>query len=432
MDFKKIILVLKREYLTRVRTKSFIISTLLTPFAFIALMAIVIIINISEGEVEKKIGIIDNTNSLYERLVEKNESRYFDVSDIPIDTLKAQVLNGEVDGYIILENAFIDSSSNSTLVHSGSGGLLLIESIEDELRDVVREEQLERKEVSEEIIAIFNSWPNLDAVKLTEQGEEEDNTIFAAILGFILGLFIFMGIFIYGAILMRSVIEEKTSRIVEVIASSIKPLELMVGKLLGVTLLAVTQFAVWIGSYVGLSIVAAPIAAMVVDMQKQNIPEGASEAVASSFDPSQLDKFIVDPTIFIYFFIFFFLGFMIYSAIFAAIGSAVDSEQDTQQFMLPVMIPVFIAYFLNTKVMQDPDSSIAVFASMFPLTSPINMITRIAATDVPFWQIGISTILMAATFAGIMMLAAKIYRVGILMYGKKPSYKELVKWIRQG
>ncbi len=433
MDFNKIFLVLKREYLTRVRTKSFILSTLLTPLAFIAFMAIVVIVTISDGEVTKTVGIYDETGVLYNRLVEIDSIRYQNVSELEIDSIRANVLAGGIDGYVVLSDAFIETSESPTLVYGGSGGLSFIESVEDHLREVVREERLSRSQVSPEVREIFESRPQLKSVKLTEEGEEEDNAVFGAAFGFILGLLIFIGVFGYGALLMRGVIEEKTSRIVEVIASSIKPIELMLGKLFGILALAITQFGVWIASYIGLSIIAAPVAGMIVNAQLQNLPEDAREAAASNaFDPSALEQFVVDPSIFLYFFLFFFIGFLIYAGIFAAIGSAVDSEQDTQQFMMPVMIPIFIGYFLNLRVMENPDSTVSVIASLFPLTAPINMISRIAATEVPFWQIGLSLLLMIGTFAGLMWLAAKIYRVGILMYGKKPSYKELAKWIRQG
>ncbi|MEQ9310256.1 MAG: ABC transporter permease [Balneolaceae bacterium] len=432
MDFGKIFLVLKREYLTRVRTKSFILSTLLTPLAFIVFLAIIVIVTISDGEVTKTVGVVDNTGVLYERLEAIDDQRYQDISDIEIDSIRSSVLAGNLDGYIILNDEFINLTESPTLVYGGSGGLSFIESVEDHLREVVREEQLARSNVSDEVREIFESRPQLKSLKLTDEGEEEDNAIFGAAFGFILGLLIFIGVFGYGALLMRSVIEEKTNRIVEVIASSVKPIELMFGKLFGILSVALTQFGVWILSYVGLSILAAPVAGLILEAQMKNLPPEAAEAASPAFDPSSLEQFIVDPSIFIYFFLFFFVGFLIYSGIFAAIGSAVDSEQDTQQFMIPVMIPIFIGYFLNLRVMENPDSTVAVVASLFPLTAPINMISRIAATEVPIWQIGLSLLLMIGTFAGLMWIAAKIYRVGILMYGKKPSYKELAKWIRQG
>lgn len=431
MDLSKVFLILKREYLTKVKSKSFILATALTPLAFILMIAIIVFIQLADSENLQQIGIVDNTEVLYERLADINEARYIDMADVELDSIRARILDGSLGGYIVLDESVIKEAQDPTLVYGGSGGISLLSSIRSDLRDVVREERLARQNVSEEVRNIFETKIGLESIKLTEKGEEQDNTIFASVIGFILGLFIFMGIFIYGSVLLRSVLEEKTNRIVEVIASSVKPIELMFGKLLGILGMALTQFGIWIGVYIGISFAAAPIATMIMSAQMENLPAEASEAASSSFDPEILNQMIVDPSIFIYFFLFFFLGFLIYSAVFAAIGAAVDNEQDSQQFMLPVSVPIFIAYFLNTRVMEAPDSALSVFISMFPLTAPINMMSRLAATEVPFWQIALSLALMVATFVGIMWIAAKIYRVGILMYGKKPSFKELGKWIRQ-
>jgi ABC-2 type transport system permease protein len=395
------------------------------------MMGIVAYVSIVDEEIEKTVGIIDETGVLYDNLIEQNSSRYLDVSDLSTDSVKTIVLNGDMDGYIILNEQNFNNTTLPTLVYGGSGGISFIQSVESDVRNVLRDERLARSSVSDEVRAIFETQYKIESVKLTEDGEEEDNAVFGALFGFILGLLIFMGVFGYGAVLMRSVIEEKTNRIVEVIASSVKPIELMIGKLLGVCVLAITQFAIWILAYIGLSFVAAPIAATFLGAQTANLPDGAKE-ISSSFDPSKLEAFVVDPIIFIYFIVFFIIGFMIYAAIFAAVGAAVDSEQDTQQFMTPVMVPIMIGYFFNLQIMKNPDSVIAVVSSLIPLTAPINMISRIAATEVPMIQILGSLALMILTFIGLMWLAAKIYRVGILMYGKKPSYKELAKWIRQG
>ncbi|MFN1836142.1 ABC transporter permease [Balneola sp. MJW-20] len=431
MDLSKISLVTKREYLTRVRKKSFILSTILTPLAFAAFIGIVVWVTVSESEVEKTVGIVDQTGVLYNRLSDLNTSRYTDLSDVPLDSLRKRVLNGTLDAFLVLEQSLIDSAKSPTLIHGGSGGISFQAAVRGDLREVVREERLSSMDVSEEIRNIFETRPGLESLKLTDEGEEKDNTIFASAFGFILGLLIFGGIFGYGAILMRGIIEEKTNRIVEVIASSIRPIELLYGKLFGILMVAFTQFGIWILFYMGISVAAAPIAGMIMSAQMQNLPPEATEAASANFDPTMLEGLVVDPSIFVFFFIYFLLGLLIYSAVFAAIGSAVDSEQDTQQFMIPVMIPIFIGYFLNTKVIENPDSSIAIIASLVPFTSPINMISRIASTDVPIWQIGLSILLLMITFVGVMWLASKIYRVGILMYGNRPSYKDLVKWIRQ-
>ncbi len=431
MSLQKIWLVLKREYLTRVKSKSFIIATALTPLALVAFLGIIVYVNISDTEVEKRVGILDRSNEIAERLIHQNETRYFNASDLAEDSLRSQVLSGDLDGFIVINDSVITHSQSPLLIYGGGGGLSFISAIRSDIREAVREERLSRKNISTEIRDIFEERTGLEAIKLTDEGESKDNTLFASILGFVLGLMIFMGIFIYGSILMRSVIEEKTNRIVEVIASSVKPIELMYGKLFGVLGMALTQFGIWIAFYIGLSIAATPVAGMIMEAQMSGMPAEASEAASASFDPAILEQMVIEPSIFVYFILFFFLGFMIYSAVFAAIGAAVENEQDSQQFMLPVGLPIFLAYFLNVKVMEAPDSTLSTFVSIFPLTSPINMITRIAAADVALWQIIISILLMILTFFGIMWLAAKIYRVGILMYGKKPSFKELGKWIKQ-
>lgn len=352
MSLHKIWLILKREYLTRVKSKSFIIITALTPLAFAAFLAIIVYVSISEAEVEKRIGILDETQDLVTRLIDINETRYTDVSDVPVDSLRRQVLDKELDGYMVLTDSVLYHAQSPTLVHGGSGGLSFLSGVRSDLREAIREARLSEENVSENIREIFEARTGLEAVKLTEEGESEDNTIFASALGFVLGLLIFFGIFFYGALLMRSVIEEKTNRVLEVIASSVKPIELMYGKLLGVLSMALTQFGIWILFYIGLSITAAPVAGMIMQSQMKNLPPEAAEAAGSSFDPSFLEGMAVDPMIFIYFLLFFFLGFMIYSALFAAIGAAVETEQDSQQFVPIVGLPIFVAYFLNTQVMQ--------------------------------------------------------------------------------
>lgn len=437
MDLGKIFLVLKREYITRVRTKSFILSTLLTPLVLIGFGVLMVWIMTSGSSSEKKVGVVDETHVLVEHLIEKNENRYTDVTGIPIDTLKAMIFREEIDAYLVLQEKHIETNENAELIYGAGGGLAFSSEVRNDLRDVIQAERLKRANVSDEVKELFEKRPGLDTRKLSEEGKAEDDKAgFLSGLGFVLGLLIFIGLFGYGAILMRSVIEEKTNRIVEVITSSIKPIELLIGKVIGVCLLGFTQFAIWVLMYIGISIAAVPVAGIlmqdqmmeVTQSQDINVEEIAAEA---GFDPSSLDVLSVDPMIFVYFFLFFILGFFMYAALFAAIGSAVDSEQDTQQFMPILMLPIMAGYFLNTRVMVDPDSSIAVFASIFPLTSPINMITRITVTDVPLWEILSSFAALIACFFGVMWLSAKIYRVGILMYGKKATWGDLLKWIKQ-
>lgn len=435
MDFSKILLVLKREYITRAKSKSFILSTVLTPIVLIAFGAFMVWIVSSETETEKNVGVYDKTGVLVENLIALDSTRYSDVSSLPIDTVKAMVLREDLDAYLLLEEKHIETNDNAELIYAGSGGLAFSASVRNDIRDVIQEERLSRANVSDEVKELFARRPGLDSRKLTAEGEAEDDKAgFMSGVGFVLGLLIFIGLFGYGAVLMRSVIEEKTNRIVEVITSSLKPIELLIGKVAGVCLLGFTQFTVWAVMYIGISMVAVPVAGVLMQDQlsqvtdTQNLEQVAAEA---GFDPASLEVLSIDPMIFVYFFLFFVLGFFMYASIFAAVGSAVDSEQDTQQFMPILMVPLMGAYILNTRIMVDPDSTLAVVASIFPLTSPINMITRIATTDVPIWQIGLSLITLFVSFFGVMWVSAKIYRVGILMYGKKASFSDFAKWIKQ-
>jgi ABC-2 type transport system permease protein len=207
----------------------------------------------------------------------------------------------------------------------------------------------------------------------------------------------------------------------------------MLGKLVGVCLVALTQFGLWIATYAGITVLAAPVAQFFITQRMGSVPTDMVNPgmESASVDLSFLDQFSVNPVLLMYFFVFFILGFLMYSSIFAAIGAAVDSEQDSQQFMTPVMLPILIGYMLNFRIAEVPDSTFATIVSLFPLTSPINMMTRLLVSNVPFWEVLLSIVLLIASVAGMMLLSAKIYRTGILMYGKKPSFKEIFKWIRQ-
>jgi ABC-2 type transport system permease protein len=297
--------------------------------------------------------------------------------------------------------------------------------VESDFRQVIREERLRRAEVSEEIQEIYDARVNLDTRRLTREGEEEDDdTVFLSFVGMILGIIIFISIFSYGGYITRGVIEEKTNRIVEVIASSVKPIELLTGKMAGVGALAITQFAIWILAFSGLATLAGPVAMSMMDTTPQM---GGAEAELPAF----LDFPTIETSLIIYFILFFILGYLLYSSLFAAIGSAADSDTDTQQLMLPITIPIMIAYFIMFHTWRSPDSLLSVVSSIIPFFSPILMVTRIAITDVPFWQIGTSVLLMIITFAGTMWLSSKIYKVGILSYGSTASFKDILKWVRQ-
>lgn len=431
MNLRQILLVLKREYITRLKSKAFILTTILIPLGMAAFIGIMVAIALWDTDTQHNIAIVDETGVLYERLEELNAERYQNSTSTPIDTLRAQVINENIDGFIVFREQNIESDTNAELVYGGTGGIQFLSSLRDDVREVIRQERLERANVSEEVKQIYDSRPGLDSRKLTEEGvETEDNVGLLTGIGMAMGILIFGIVTGYGGLLTRSVIEEKTNRIIEIITSSVTPIELLCGKIAGVAGLAVTQVAIWVAAGFGLSAIAGPVASIMMQSQLENME--AAEETAQAFDPSMFEMPSIEPSLIVLFFIFLILGFLIYSTMFAAIGSAADSETDTQQFMFPVMVPIFIAYFLLFRVMEAPDTGLAVISSLIPLFAPIIMITRIAITDVPFWEIALSIVLMGLTFWGLLWLSAKIYSVGILNYGKSANFKELLKWIRQG
>lgn len=423
VDFGKLFIIIKREFLTRVRTKAFIITTILVPFGLAAILFIPIVIQMLESDTTHQIAIVDNTNTVFTKLAEIDSVRYHDYSGRDINELRQMVMDGEIEGYVTINDKNIQDNESLELIYSGGGGISLISSVEDDFESVFRDVRLSRADASAEIRKILETETDMNTTKLTEEGEEESaNTFFLSGLGYLMAFIIYGAIFGYGGYVMRSVIEEKTSRIIEVVASSAKPFELLLGKVLGIGGLGITQFVIWVLAGAGLLAFSGPIAAMFAT------PD-VNGAAASSSLPEIPE---IDPSIGVYFILFFVMGYLIYSAVLAAIGAAVDSESDTQQLMLPVMVPVIIAIILLPRVAVDPDSTFSVISSLIPFFSPVLMIARIPITDVPFWEIGLSIVLMIGTFIGLMWLSSKIYRVGILSYGKSANFRELLKWIRRG
>lgn len=430
MNWPQIFLVMKREYLTRVKSKGFLAATLLVPVGLIAVYGIGIGIMIWESEVTYEVGIKDQTSVIITSLQEINNEQYLDVTDLSTDSLRSLVQAGEMTGYIIISEENITENRPLEFIYSGTGGLTLLSAIRSDMREVFREQRLLRADVTQEVKDIFETRIGMDSRRLTQEGEEtDDDTAFLSIVGLIMGGVIFFAIFGYGGYIMRGVIEEKTNRIVEVITSSVKPIELLTGKMAGVGALAITQIGIWAVTLVALAFVATPIIASFLSDSAGDL--AAAEAAAADSELAYLLNMpTIETSLIVYFIIFFILGYLLYSSLFAAVGSASDSETDTQQLMLPIMAPIFIAYFILIQAARNPDSLVSVIGSIIPFFAPIVMISRIAITDVPFWQIGSSIILMILTFVATMWLSAKIYKVGILSYGGTASFKDLLKWIR--
>jgi len=421
MDLNKLFLIIKREYMTRIRSRVFIISTILAPIIILALIFVPVLMTHYEGDQNYQIAIADQTGQVAQRLVEMNSSRYLAVDNTSIDSLKKMVINGSITGYIVINQDILNGNANPEMISSGSGGISLVSDVQNNLQTAIREALLSGINVNNDVKQIINRRVNLQTSKLTEQGEETQDTTVLFIVGYIMAFAIYTAMFTYGGIIMRGVLEEKTSRIIEIMASSAKPIELLIGKVIGVGAVGATQFVIWALLISSAATFGAPIIMQLVG----GGGAAQSQAAASSFQvPS------IPPSLWIYFIFFFILGYLMYGALFAAVGSAADSETDIQQLMFPIILPIIIPIMLLGAVASNPDSTTAIVTSMIPLFAPILMIARLAITHVPWWQSIGSIVLMLLTFWLFMWLSSRIYRVGILMYGKKPSFKELARWIR--
>lgn len=425
INFQKLMIIIKREYLTRVRTKAFIVITILLPIAIFVLLAAPVLFQMMDTDQTYKIAIKDDSNAVYNEMIKIDSTRYIDSGTKTVEELRQEVIDEDIEGFIVINENELQNADSFEMIYGGHGGITLVTDVRDDLRAAVREVRLDRAEASDEILAIFESRPSLNTRTLTAEGTEaESNTFVLSAIGYVMAFIIYFAIFGYGGYVMRSVIEEKTNRIIEVVVSSVKPFELLLGKILGIGALGVTQFLVWIIAAVGFFTFGGPLLAMITG--SGNAPDAGEAAAAIPELPD------VGIEVGIYFIIFFILGYFLYSAILAAVGSAVDSESDTQQLMLPITLPVILAIIMLPRVATAPDASFSVISSLIPFFSPILMVARIPITDVPFWQIGTSIILMIGTVILSLYLGAKIYSVGILSYGKSANFKELIKWIKRG
>ncbi len=428
MNLSKLWLIIQREYLTRVKGKGFIISTLLAPIFLLAIFLVPILMsNFESSSSESRYVLVDETGSVADRMVQMNSSRYEIRPNATVEELRDETLSGKINGYIVLPAGLLDGSRNAELFNTGSGGISLAGEIRDNMRSAVREELLARTAVTDEIKAIFDMRPSIDSRRITTEGDSEVNEGVNFIIAYIMGFAIYMAMFSYGALIMQGVMEEKTNRIMEIIISSARPMELLLGKVVGIVALGLTQITIWFIAFTGISAIVGPLYLMM----GQGAPDAAAVAGAGAASPG--GDFTVPEisiSIWIFFAIFYVLGFLIYGGVFAAVGAAADSPQDTQQLALPIYIPIMIPIFLMMPVVTDPHSNLAIISSMIPFFSPILMMGRIAVTDVPLWQSMGSIVLMILTFLALMWMSGKIYRVGVLMYGKKVSIAEVVRWLR--
>ncbi len=456
----KIGLIIKREYSTRVKKKSFIIMTIIGPILFAALMITPALLMQLEDDEFKKIAVIDETRTFSDALKNTQyiefydfSSKYYDAINIKYDVTKAtEDLKGS-DYYALLyipANA-ISSIKGKVELYSYQQPNIGIKmhianALEKKIKDIKLEIKASELDISQEqiddVLKVVNSEIEVVTSVIDDKGDvKESSSEIAMIIGYIGGFLIYMFVFMYGSQVMRGVIEEKTSRIVEVIVSSVKPFQLMMGKIIGVALVGITQFVLWVVLTIGLVSAGQAVIMKNFDsskMNQQSLSVGSElnqsnvvpDEKAMEFEKIFKSIYSINYFTIIITFLFYFIGgYLLYGALFAMIGSAVDAEADTQQFMLPITLPMVLGLFVMMTAMQNPNGSLAYWFSIIPFTSPIVMMARIPY-GVPFMDLIISMSLLIATFIFTTWFAGKVYRVGILMYGKKVSYKELWKWFK--
>ena len=430
----KLKLIIKREFIAKVRNKSFLIMTFLSPLLMVGMMALIIYLSKKNTDSAKEVAYVDNSLILNDTFKDSKTVHFTRLKSTDLASAKKEVQDADFYGLLYIpKKASIDETAKSIQFFSENApGSTFIQGIENQLAKKLKHLKYKEIGISEEQLkkAKFSTTVNVENFS----GEKTSKNLSSARIGvgITAGYLLMMFIIIYGNMVMRSVIEEKTSRIIEIIISSVKPFDLMLGKILGTSFAGLLQFLIWI--IIGFILVA--ILGMVItppntELLQQGQQMQEMQQQIGGINLMEIIKDLPIATLIISFIIYFFGGFLLYSSIYAAIGAAVDNETDTQQFMLPVIMPLMLAVYVGfAAVMSDPHGPIAVFFSMFPLTSSIVMMMRIPF-GVPLWQIITSMALLLISFFGVVWFAAKIYRIGILMYGKKPSYKEIYKWIRK-
>ena len=425
---KKLLLIIGREYFERVRNKSFIIVTLLMPIIMIAIMAAPTLVMLYGGKSEqKRVMVVDRSGLVVDKLYSSPEVEFVDVSELSKSEACAQY-GADSDAFGVLYiGSVVDARDSVQLITNSSSSMMLEENISGQISSIIEQEKLLSYNIEnlDQILASIETNIKLSTFVNNGTGAEESMESTSSdmnyILGLILGMLLYMIIIIYGQMVLTSVVEEKASRVIDVMVTSATPFQLMMGKILGIAAVAVTQIAIW--------------AVLVISASKFLLPALMPADAAASGDAmlSAVLGTIGDAgylaMIFTYMLLFILGGFLLYASLYAASGSAVDSVQDGQQFNSIIMMPIIISIIVMMSVFNDPNSPLAVWSSMIPFTSPIVMMARIPF-GIPTWEIILSLILLYATFLFTTWLAAKIFRVGIFMHGKRPSWSELWQWVR--
>ena len=458
MNFRKLGIIIQREYLNKVKKKSFLLITFGVPILIAAMYAVMILIMLRSGGDNKRIAVIDNSGIVMEKLEDTKQLTYTQLSDTDPEAVKNRL--SEFDADILLYISPLDSAAKSVTATTYADkpmGVETAEVIEHRINDAVEDYRIASYGIEglDQILSDIHSDVRLTSYTVDEEGKETiSQSEVYMIISMALAMMLYMFIALFSGMVMSSVIEEKSSRVVEVLVSSVKSTELMFGKILGVALVALTQFLLWIvlsgviigiiGGVIGMDKLTGGVdQSQIAQIQEMSMTAGPSidlealtDTTAVSEAPTGMQAVLGTLSslnftqIIVSFLLFFIFGYLLYASLFAAIGSAVENEADTQQLQLPVTIPLLIGFFVAFYAFRSPESSLVWWFSMIPFTSPIVMLARIPF-GVPTWEIALSVGLLVLTFLAVAWASAKIYKVGILMYGKKSTFKDLWKWLKQ-
>ena len=444
MSANKIGLIIRREYFTRVRKKSFIIMSLLGPLIMAGVLTFAMWTSIEESD-DQKILVIDDNYPFFEKL-DGSDKLSYSIMDISLPKGDALLEVSDYTALLYLPENILQSKSGQ-LIFKKQPSIKVQRQIEETVQQYLEISKLKEFDITEGDYNRLKAPFNLLTFQFKGVGAEaEETNMLPAIVGLVFGILIYFFIFMYSVQVMRGVIEEKTNRIIEVMISSVKPFQLMMGKIIGVGAVGLTQFALWIlltlvlalgGQFLvlGDKYDAAQVKTPMTDMVQQQVDQEQSLNLTRLSQKDNLFNKIrrINFPVMIAVFMFYFLGgYLLYSALMAAVGSAVDNDTDTQQFIFPITFPLLLAYILSFNVFENPSSDMAIWLSIIPLTSPVIMMIRVAIgiESADMWQVYLSMALLIGSFIGAVWMSGKIYRVGILMYGKKPSLKEIFKWLK--
>ena len=461
MNFKKLGIIIQREYLNKVKKKSFLLTTFGVPILFAGMYAVMLFVMLKAEGDSKRIAVIDNSGIVMEKLENTKQLTFTQLSETDPEAVKNRL--GDYDADILLYISPLDSATKSvtaTTFAEKPMGMETAEVIERRINDAVEAYRIGSYDIPglDQIMEDVHSNVHLTSYTVDEKGKETiSQSEVYMIVSMVLAMALYMFIAIFSGMVMSSVIEEKTSRVVEVLVSSVKSTELMFGKIIGVALVALTQFLLWIvltlliigilGGIIGMDKITGGMDQSQIEQMQEMTSMGGgmgntldlqalTDSTAVAEGPTGMQAVLGTlgslnyPQLLLSFLLFFVFGYLLYASLFAAIGSAVENEADTQQLQLPVTIPLLIGFFIAFYAFRAPESSIVWWGSMIPFTSPIVMLARLPF-GVPTWELVLSIGLLVLTFVAVAWMSAKIYKVGILMYGKKSTFKDLWKWLKQ-